>query len=191
LKYQNYLAIKELARGRGGFSERQLAKEVGISRAGLRSLMTWDQNIQIGSMVKVMNHFEREINILATCDRTNSDCSTVAVAYKVMNDGPNSWKLHFMDLVDEFRRTLDSQLFLLEPPNKLPKKLKALLASIVLQLCEEVGINAPSWSQKVMFLEKPWFVSGVESLKALALLESPLAFRRNNIFVLSNFLERV
>lgn len=39
-------------------------------------------------------------------------------------------------------------------------------------------------------LPEPWFVAGVENLKATALVESPLPFRRNNIFVLGNFLSR-
>jgi hypothetical protein len=39
-------------------------------------------------------------------------------------------------------------------------------------------------------LSEPWFVSGMENLKASALLESPLPFRRNNVFVLGNFLSR-
>jgi hypothetical protein len=37
---------------------------------------------------------------------------------------------------------------------------------------------------------KPWFVSEVNSLYAMALFDSPLAFRNNNIFVLENFLNR-
>ena len=36
----------------------------------------------------------------------------------------------------------------------------------------------------------PWFVSGMENLKAIALAESPLRFRIRKIFVLSNFLSR-
>jgi hypothetical protein len=41
-----------------------------------------------------------------------------------------------------------------------------------------------------MVLPRPWFVAGVENLKATALVESPLPFRRNNVFVLGNFLSR-
>jgi hypothetical protein len=33
-------------------------------------------------------------------------------------------------------------------------------------------------------------VSGVENLKAMALVESPAWFRRRNVFVLGNFLNR-
>jgi hypothetical protein len=39
-------------------------------------------------------------------------------------------------------------------------------------------------------LDSPWFVAGIENLKASALVESPVRFRKRNIFVLANFLER-
>jgi hypothetical protein len=38
---------------------------------------------------------------------------------------------------------------------------------------------------------KPWFVAGMENLKAIAVAESPLRFRIRKIFVLENFLSRV
>jgi hypothetical protein len=37
----------------------------------------------------------------------------------------------------------------------------------------------------------PWFVSGMENINAIALVESPLQFRIRKIFVLENFLIRV
>lgn len=95
-----------------------------------------------------------------------------------------------MNLVDEFRRTLDVRLIFLPPPSELDKSLSAMLSSIVLYLCDEAEIEAPTWAKKRVDLPTPWFVSETESLKAMAILESPLVFRRNNIFVLENFLER-
>jgi hypothetical protein len=65
-----------------------------------------------------------------------------------------------------------------------------LSASIVDALCHEQGVEAPDWPSAVGVLPDPWFVSGTENLKASALLESPVRFRRRNIFVLSNFLSR-
>ena len=128
---------------------------------------------------------------MACSDDTNSEMSTIAASYKVLRDGFESWKIHFMDLVDEFQRTLDPQLILLAPPVELAREQRALLASIVLQLCMNENISPPTWSMKKNFLSKPWFVSEMQSLKAMAIKESPIAFRRNNIFVLNNFLERV
>jgi hypothetical protein len=40
------------------------------------------------------------------------------------------------------------------------------------------------------FLDKPFFAGGLETLKAILLVESPLAFRRRQIFVSANALAR-
>ena len=191
MKYQNQIAIKGLAQKQGHFNERNFAKETGVSRVGLRSVMSRDANVSMRSITKIAKHLNREVHVLATSDETNTELSTIAVAYKVMNQGFDSWKVHFMDFVDEFRRTLDPQLLLLAPPKKLDIRLKALLASIVVSLSEENGIDAPTWAFKMHYLDEPWFVSGMQSLKAMAIVESPLPFRRNNIFVHDNFLARV
>jgi hypothetical protein len=109
---------------------------------------------------------------------------------KIERDGFATWKIQLMDFVDEFRRTLDTRLILLPPPSSLDKRLKALLASTVTQLCLETGIPSPGWARKSYFLPKPWFLSEMNSLKASAIIESPIAFRRNNLFVQRNFLQR-
>lgn len=36
-------------------------------------------------------------------------------------------------------------------------------------------------------LKDPWFVTGIENLKAIAIVESPVFFRRRKIFTLQNF----
>jgi len=53
-----------------------------------------------------------------------------------------------------------------------------------------MGQAPPWWANRPLVLAEPWFVSGMENLKATALVESPVQFRRNNVFVLGNFLSR-
>ena len=64
------------------------------------------------------------------------------------------------------------------------------MAATVLELSKELKLRAPLWAKKARPLQTPWFVSGIENLKATALLESPLSFRSKNVFVLNNFLDR-
>jgi len=54
-----------------------------------------------------------------------------------------------------------------------------------------MSLECPGWILEVPACKDPWFVSGMESLKAIALVESPLQFRIRKIFVLENFLSRV
>lgn len=58
-------------------------------------------------------------------------------------------------------------------------------------LCAELKIDVPAWIRAVPAPRHPWFVSGMKSLKAIAIVESPLPFRLRKLFVLENFLSRV
>ena len=174
-----------------GLTEVTASKKAQITRSTWRAVTSNGEKIGLNSLVAVAKTLGLDLSLLLTPSEINTDFSTLGVSYKAMRDGPNSWKIHFMDFADEFRRTLDPRLILLPPSNELEPKLICLLASIVVSLCEEVEIDVPHWARRRFDLHQPWFVSEVESLKASALLESPLAFRRNNIFVLSNFLERL
>jgi len=103
---------------------------------------------------------------------------------------PEHWKLSFMQFVDDFRH--DKELSALREPFDGPAgRWDALLASTAETLCRESGLEPPSWLWRVPACKEPWFVSGLENLKAIALAESPLPFRLRKIFVLDNFLSRV
>lgn len=101
-----------------------------------------------------------------------------------------SWKLQLGQFVDEARRNADT----LRNEPSFPagdQQLRALVASTAEALSAERGTEpAPEWAAIIPPLKQPWFVSGMESLKAMALVESPVYFRRRNIFVLGNFLSR-
>jgi transcriptional regulator with XRE-family HTH domain len=180
---------------RSGLSERQLGKATGLSRGAIRAAIgTAPGNPTLSTLTTLANYFNIDLSLVANPRQPNvpggAPISAIEASLLVQRDGFSSWKIHFMDLVDYFRRTLDTSCLLMPPAQKIDKKLYALLSSIVQQLSLDAGISPPPWSMRPQFLEKPWFVSETESLKAFALLESPLSFRANNIFVLGNFLER-
>ena len=100
------------------------------------------------------------------------------------------WAVPLMDFVDDFRR-VRNPMALVEPFELTHEKWDALLASTATALCDEAGLEVPDWIWAVPACKDPWFVSGMEDLKAIALVESPLPFRIRKIFVLENFLSRV
>lgn len=103
---------------------------------------------------------------------------------------PRWWKIHFFDFVDDFRANRD--LTALDEPFELSNdQTDALLASTVESLCHELNLEAPLWLREIPACNRPYFVSGVENLKAAAIVQSPLRFRIRKVFVLENFLERV
>ena len=100
------------------------------------------------------------------------------------------WKLYFYDFVDEFRRHRDWQM-IVEPFELSDEKTDALLASTVEYLCDELNIEPPKWLDEIPPSREPYFVSGIENLKATAIVESPLRFRIRKVFVSEDFLSRV
>lgn len=96
----------------------------------------------------------------------------------------------FFDAVDEARRNRSFDALYALYTSSQSTRDRALLNSTACVLAAEFGETPAEWAMDPLELPKPWFVAGVESLKAMALVESPLPFRRNNIFVLRNFLSR-
>jgi hypothetical protein len=99
------------------------------------------------------------------------------------------------NFVDEFRiASRDRKIEMVEKPGLHFKKRihNSYFAASVEYLCLESHIPIPGWvHNKKYFLEEPFFAGGLESLKAFLLVESPLPFRRRNIFVSENALGRV
>lgn len=189
-KIYNLLPITMLMKTRR-LSERKLAMQAGISRLTLRSLLSRKQDSRLSSWSFVAASMDYSLYLVTSCSETQTDCSIQAVGYKILADGEQSWKIHLMEFVDEFRRSLDTRLIMLPPSEKLSRRIQALIRSTVYQLSLEAEIDPPEWSKRHLRLEEPWFVSESEALKPMMILESPLAFRQNNIFVGENFLSRV
>jgi len=185
--------VKE-ARLQRGLSQRRLAERSGLSFRGIQLLEKSDHDPRLSSLSKVANALglpsagliSRLRNYFAE-DPESFACASV----HIVADGFDSWKLHLFDAVDALRRRRVVTLIETAPATDLEHRLKAMLASTVETLCDELELQIPSWCCSVAALEQPWFVAGVESLKASALVESPTRYRQRNVFVLGNFLERV
>ena len=115
---------------------------------------------------------------------------TIKALKQAIEADPTLWSLHLMDFVDDFRYYGDIDM-LVEPFLLTDEPIDALLASTAETLCDEKQVVPPSWLAAVPACRQPWFVAGIENLKAIALAESPLRFRVRKIFVLENFLQRV
>lgn len=67
----------------------------------------------------------------------------------------------------------------------------AYLAAVAEHLALRFRLSVPPWVEEPSrFLAQPFFAGGLENLKATLLVESPLAFRRRQIFVSANALSR-
>jgi len=115
---------------------------------------------------------------------------TIRETNRLIQQNPDQWLIPFMDFVDSFRKHHDVAL-IQEPFESNNERFDAILASMVEYLCDELRLEAPAWVWNVPACHDPWFVSGMENLKAITIVESPVYFRRRKIFVLENFLDRV
>jgi hypothetical protein len=105
-------------------------------------------------------------------------------------EGVRNWA-PFLEAVDDARRTRRfDRLRGLYARSRRTRE-RALINATACALAKELGEAPPWWAMHPLTLPEPWFVAGIENLKATALIESPVPFRRNNIFVLGNFLSRV
>lgn len=116
--------------------------------------------------------------------------TTAAETFDRMTAEVPHWRVPLFDFVDDLRYYRDPSA-IQEPFEVKDARFSALLASTIEALCRELGWTPPAWVVQVPALREPWFVSGFESLKAIALVESPASFRRRNVFVMANFLVRV
>ena len=88
----------------------------------------------------------------------------------------------------QYLRELDQELSHLEVKGEVCLNLKIYVPEPDYLLA---GIEVPEWIEQVPAVKDPWFVAGLNNLKAIAIVESPLAFRYRKIFVMENFLFRI
>lgn len=169
------------------------ARKASLSFRGLQLMEEQEHNIRLSSLCKVaaaLNLPAIGLHQLITQFLEQSEDSIIIASLRIQQDGIRSWPLHVFNFVDAFRANPEESRIQSPPIQELDPKLRALLASTVETLCADLHVRIPEWCFGVPILSDPWFVSEIESLKPMALLESPVRFRKRNIFVLQNFLNR-
>lgn len=180
-------------RRKRGLSQRELAGRADISFRGLQLLEQGGHNWRVMTLARVAEALDlpgRGLDLVVDHFMRIRPDSIQEVSIRMTLDGFDSWKLHLFDFVDAFRAAKDVNLLIETPVSEIAAELQALCASTVEALCAECSMCQPPWCAGIPALGHPWFVSGLENLKAAALVESPVWFRRRNIFVLENFLNR-
>ena len=180
-------------RNQRGWSQRALAQRAGLSFRGLQLLETPEHDARVSSLERVAGALGLPRgsvrHAVARLLREPPD-SLFCASLRVLDDGEPSWRRHLMDSVDAVRRSGSAAELETPPAPELPARLRALMAAVAEMLAAELRTDAPAWTSGVAPLAHPWFVSGYESLKASALVESPTPFRSRNVFVLASFLDR-
>lgn len=165
------------------FGVNRVAQVSGLNKSTISRYINGEREYSLENFERVQNALI-SIEWKSICGRT----SVREATHRVSLGEP--WRNPYFDFVDSFRATRSSLLIAERPVDGLEIKMLALICSIVMQLCEELKVAPPEWAKLSIGLETPWFVSKFRSLRAMCLVESPIYFKRNNIFVGGNFLER-
>jgi hypothetical protein len=114
---------------------------------------------------------------IATCLAEGDEASALRLAFRCVElfDGaPLGEQMHVVDR---------------EPPSTGNARYDALLAAIAEYLCAREEVLAPTWVESPSrFLDQWWFVSGIRSLHADAIVHSPISFARRGVFITADAL---
>ena len=113
--------------------------------------------------------------------------------------GECDFSMGFAELLDTIFATPDTtkMQMLVEDPAKINAYTHELwtdayLGATAEHLCRIFNMNIPAWTeQPERYLHRPYFATGgLESLKAMYIIESPLSFRKRLIFTSAHPLAR-
>ncbi|CAB4833533.1 unannotated protein [freshwater metagenome] len=108
------------------------------------------------------------------------------------NDRPSALRLsfRFIETFDKATDEVRSRMVAHRPQTTGDLQFDVLLAGVAEFSCAKNGLLAPSWvNDQDLFLEQWWFVSGMDSLHADALVSSPISLARRGVFVTQGALE--
>ena len=119
--------------------------------------------------------------------------ATLAEVARRASAGESLFDVALRELLDHFylhpearQAAIDGEPELLADPRH-----NATLGAVGEHLARRWGLRIPTWTeQPSRFLDRPYFPTPIEDLKAMLLVQSPLAFRRRMIFVEAEPLRR-
>ncbi len=116
------------------------------------------------------------------------------VAQRVL--GGEDFRYAAREFLDEFALRGDDRLraaaIAQRPASTGDRCYDAYLGALAEHLAAAHDLDRPDWSvEPARFLERFWFLSDVPGLRAVAIAQSPAAFRRRGIFVPERSLHRV
>lgn len=117
---------------------------------------------------------------------------SLAAAVAAAGGDPAAVSRCVAEFLDEFYAHPELRsVALVDEPKRIGLVEDAWVAAVAEHLARLWGLEVPAWTEApCRFLERPHFAGGLEALKASLLAESPLAFRRRQIFVEAEPLRR-
>lgn len=118
---------------------------------------------------------------------------------KEISEEPQFKTIHIGNFLDDFRRSSNEKRIrgIRREPKKYTNVTKedyAYIAAMVEKLCVDNNIQPPKWVFKEeYFLKDPWFPEKIREfsrMRIVLMIESPVEFKKRNLFVSRNALTR-
>lgn len=119
--------------------------------------------------------------------------STLAAVARRASSGGSPFDVALREFLDHFYLNPGERQEAIDPvPEMLPdERHNATLGAVAEHLARRWSLSIPEWTEEPeRFLNRPYFPTPLEDLKALLIAQSPLAFRRRLIFVEAEPLRR-
>lgn len=180
-------------------SQCKLAQLAGTSQPTLARYESGDLIPRLETLERIVHAADYELILqVRPATRRGSQTITELGADLKSLSGTESvsptWR-RVLDFVDDFRASSKvGQAWLVAnaPPLSEDRRIDALLAGVVEELCAESGVSVPTWvDDEERFVEPWWFISDLPGFEATALRDSPFSFSRHGVFITREALSRV
>jgi transcriptional regulator with XRE-family HTH domain len=179
---------------KAGLSQRAVAERSGVTQAEICHIERGEKQPSLPTLGRILDALN--VGLGVTSRLLDHRFSAAEIAEVVARDVQVSEERAFRDcitLLDDLRSVTPlrlNELVASEPALTGDSRFDALIASIVDESCLQAGVNAPAWVYDPDRTTEDWLVSGLETLREAALVQSPDTFVRHGVFVLADELAR-
>ena len=175
------------ARAAAGLTQTRLAELAGTTQSAIAAYEAGTREPTVPVLARMVAAAGARLEVGVPPDPTLYRLADVARDIAATDAADEARRLRF---VFEFLRGAQEDghplvlLVAAEPPSTGDVRFDALLAAIAEDLCVHAGEAPPSWvHDPSRFLDRAWWVSGLPSARAAALVHAPASFRRRGVML--------
>lgn len=178
-------AVLRRARRAAGLSQSQLAALAGTSQPAIAAYEAGTREPTLPVLERMVRATGYRINLSLEREPALFTLADLATEIRAVGDEGRALRLVF-----EFLRGADEGNFPIrllvaaEPGPAGDRRFDAMIGAIAEHLCVHAGITPPVWcTDASRFLHGLWWVSGLRSARARALVHTPASFRRRGVML--------
>lgn len=187
-------------RRQAGLSQLALAERAGMSQSMVSAYENGRRQPTTPTLARLLAAAGTRLQLVAQPAAIRTGAEPIAVVARRIaralstGDAAGAWR-QLVGFTDDFRSSAPGGRGWLvqEPPALLEQSnYNAAIAGLVEYLCAQRRMPVPAWtSEEDRFVQPWWFPAGLPALRARALRDSPISFKRHGVFVTAEAFDRV